>query len=683
MEPGEQTGVALKTFLTRLIWICLLPLVLLASYLALDRVRTLQAQRDLAAANLARNFSGALDRHVAARISALQTLAASSALDGAPRLDELYREAQAFRNNFKGQVVLADLSGQMIFNTTLPLGSRLPKLPRVQGHSSAQAALATGRPAVGDLFVGPVLKKPMVSLAVPVLSAGRMSHLLVVAIEAGSLQERLDELAVPAGWSLTVLDGKDEVIAHRGATPAPQGTGALRATGRFQVRSTLTPWSVLVEIPSRLYQAPIFAAAAALLATLLAATLAGGIGGLWAGRRLSAAVGALAQTPLLPLSPLICEIEAARRTLLNSREAARASRERLLRAEAIAHLGHWRYDLPEGPLRCSEEGWRVLGAAPQDLEPGLKGCLALVHPEDRAGALGAASLLALAGKAEFDCRLLRPDGEERHVALSAELWGDPEGGGVFGTVLDTTVLKEQQRELKLKHLELERFTYTVSHDLRSPLVTVKTFLGYLEQDLERGDRERIARDIGYMRGAADRMGHLLDDLLEMTRVGRVGNPPLPASFAELVQTALSLVAGAVTQRGVQVLVQQRELTLSVDAPRLVAMWQNLLDNAVKFMGEQPAPRIEVGAEGEGRDTVFFVRDNGIGIEPHLSEKVFGLFDKLDRDTPGTGLGLAIAKRVVELYQGRIWLESAGRGEGSCFRFTLPDAFRPQGKELRS
>jgi len=118
-----------------------------------------------------------------------------------------------------------------------------------------------------------------------------------------------------------------------------------------------------------------------------------------------------------------------------------------------------------------------------------------------------------------------------------------------------------------------------------------------------------------------------------------------------------------------------ELTLFGDQPRLVEIWQNLVENACKFMGGQPEPRLELGARGSGRNTVFYVRDNGIGIESQYLEKVFGLFEKLDRNAEGTGLGLALVRRIVELNGGKIWAESQGRGLGTCISFTLPGAVR--------
>jgi len=248
--------------------------------------------------------------------------------------------------------------------------------------------------------------------------------------------------------------------------------------------------------------------------------------------------------------------------------------------------------------------------------------------------------------------------------------------GQFATVFeDITERKHREEELKQKNAEMERFTYMISHDLKSPLVTVRTFLGYLEQDLEQGKGERVAKDMGFIRDATGKMGRLLEDLLEVSRVGRVVNPPVRVRLADLIAEALAAVAGAISTRGVDIKVEVPALVLCGDRPRLEEIWQNLVENAVKYMGEQSAPRIELGAQGTGADTVFFVRDNGLGIDPKFQEKVFGLFEQLDASSEGTGLGLALVKRIVEIYEGRIWLESEGVGRGTCFRFTLPLALK--------
>ena len=248
--------------------------------------------------------------------------------------------------------------------------------------------------------------------------------------------------------------------------------------------------------------------------------------------------------------------------------------------------------------------------------------------------------------------------------------------GQFATVFeDVTIRKKQEEELKAKNAEMERFTYLVSHDLKSPLVTVKTFLGYLEEDLKTGDTARIEKDRFFLRSATDKMGRLLEDLLELSRVGRVVHPSVQVALSELVADATEAVAGRIAELGVEVRRVGGDLVLFGDRPRLAEIWQNLLDNSVKYMGGQRAPRIEIGVEGSGREAVFSVRDNGIGIDPRFQGKVFGLFEKLDPETEGTGLGLALVKRVVEVYGGRIWLESGGEGRGTCVSFTLPGAVK--------
>ncbi|MBL8250608.1 MAG: PAS domain S-box protein [Candidatus Competibacter sp.] len=271
----------------------------------------------------------------------------------------------------------------------------------------------------------------------------------------------------------------------------------------------------------------------------------------------------------------------------------------------------------------------------------------------------------------------------------AQLLIDPVGDGgdrvtrFIGVQTDITARRLARLELQEKNAELERFIYLVSHDLKSPLVTIKAFLGYLEQDLQRADAARIAQDMAYMRSAADRMGQLLEELLDLSRVGRVARPPVRVGFQELVEEALRLTAGGIAERGVTVRLLEAPLVLVGDRARLLEIWQNLIENAVKYMGEQTAPDLEIGAERRSWEWVFYVRDNGMGIEPRYHEKVFGLFEKLDPKSEGTGLGLALVKRIVELYRGQIWLESAGAGRGTCVRFTLPEAIEPRAEEARA
>jgi PAS domain S-box-containing protein len=238
---------------------------------------------------------------------------------------------------------------------------------------------------------------------------------------------------------------------------------------------------------------------------------------------------------------------------------------------------------------------------------------------------------------------------------------------------DITERARHSQELRDKNAELERFTYSVSHDLKSPIVTIQAFAGYLEKDLVGGDSARVQMDLGFIRTAADKVSHLLGELLELSRIGRVSNLSTVVLLQDVATEALRLVAGHAVRRGAKIAVTPSPLVLTVDRPRLVEVFQNLLDNAIKFLGDRPDPRIDVGFERQGADTILFVRDNGQGIAPENLERVFGLFQRFDTHTEGAGLGLALVRRIVESHGGRIWAESEGLGKGATFRFTLPGA----------
>ena len=254
---------------------------------------------------------------------------------------------------------------------------------------------------------------------------------------------------------------------------------------------------------------------------------------------------------------------------------------------------------------------------------------------------------------------------------------------VLAMVRDVSLRKwaESEREslideLESKNAELERFTYTVSHDLKSPLITIRGFLGFIREDIERGNMQRLDTDMKRISDATDKMQRLLGDLLELSRIGRLTNKPVTVEMNVLIDEVLEYLHGRIHSGNISVHVGENLPNAFGDRQRIFEVFQNLIDNAAKFMGDQPNPRIEIGQNGEtDGKPVFFVRDNGIGIEPEYKERIFGLFNKLNSQTEGTGIGLALVKRIIEFHGGRIWVESEP-GRGAIFSFTLPAQPKP-------
>lgn len=225
------------------------------------------------------------------------------------------------------------------------------------------------------------------------------------------------------------------------------------------------------------------------------------------------------------------------------------------------------------------------------------------------------------------------------------------------------------QELEKKNEELERFTYTASHDLKAPLITIRGYLGYMEKDAKSGNYERLTADLQRISEATEKMHRLLNELLELSRVGRAMSKIEEVSFGEIVQDALKRVEGQITEKQVEVKVGSDLPNIYVDKERLIEVIQNLVDNAIKFMGMQKKPCIEIGMWQKDKQIIYFVKDNGIGIKQEFHERIFGLFDKLDSESSGTGVGLALVKRIIEVHGGKIWVESEV-GKGTTFLFTL-------------
>jgi PAS domain S-box-containing protein len=249
----------------------------------------------------------------------------------------------------------------------------------------------------------------------------------------------------------------------------------------------------------------------------------------------------------------------------------------------------------------------------------------------------------------------------------------------IGTDITNRKRAEEQREtliheLEQKNAELDRFSYTVSHDLKSPLLTIRGFLGLLEQDIQKNDTEQTQKDLNRISSAAEKMERLIATLLELSRSGKSVDAMVIIPFSDLAREAAGMLATLLSERYVTLVIPDKLPEISGDRQRMLQVMTNLIDNAVKFMGEQKEPRIEVGVRtGTDGILVFFVKDNGIGIRKENQSKIFGLFERFNPDVPGSGIGLATVKRIIEAHGGKIWVESEGEGKGTIVCFTLPVA----------
>ena len=245
----------------------------------------------------------------------------------------------------------------------------------------------------------------------------------------------------------------------------------------------------------------------------------------------------------------------------------------------------------------------------------------------------------------------------------------------YSTKLQQSWRKTEQAlaELKRRNKALEQFNYAVSHELKTPLVTIESSLGLIQSTLPATMDPGLTKFFGYARSAARQMHHLLESLLLIFRIDTTDNGSEVIEFRMLVQDVVDQLTKGDRLQNIKVTIAAEGPTLKGDRDKLAQIWQHLIDNAARYMGDQKHPAIDIGVEQIDQEMLFYVCDNGMGIEEQYQGRIFGLFDQLDKDTVGPGLGLTLVQRIVEYYGGTIRVESGGTNQGSCFYFTLPDA----------
>jgi PAS domain S-box-containing protein len=336
----------------------------------------------------------------------------------------------------------------------------------------------------------------------------------------------------------------------------------------------------------------------------------------------------------------------------------------------------WEIDCDGRFTYVSPRSLDLLGLDPTDLMG--RTLASLCRPEDSSRI----SLALLNGNHRVEVALEAADGHRVHTECSVVPFLDAAGTliGHRGITRDISIRKKVQAELARKTAELERsnadleqFAYVASHDLREPLRMVNSFLGLLERRIAGTLDDECREFIAFAKEGAQRMDHLILDLLDYSRIGRNALPEQPVPLGRSLDTALANLTVAIAESGAEVAVATDMPSLCVDDVEFVRLFQNLVANAIKYRHPERAPRIVVSARHEDEEWVFAVRDNGMGIEPQYFNRIFQIFQRLHTrgEADGTGIGLAVCKRVVSRYRGHIWVESVP-GEGSCFCFTIPD-----------
>jgi signal transduction histidine kinase len=239
-------------------------------------------------------------------------------------------------------------------------------------------------------------------------------------------------------------------------------------------------------------------------------------------------------------------------------------------------------------------------------------------------------------------------------------------------------LHQRLTDLEAANKELEAFSYSVSHDLRTPLRAIDGFSRILSEDYADKLDAEAQRIIGVVRDGTLKMAHLIDDILAFSRIGRAEMTTTLVDMNELVQDVLHDLAPAMAGRQLRFAIADLPPARG-DKMMLRRVWQNLLDNAVKYTGTHDCAAIEVGVEPAVSELVYFVRDDGVGFDKRYVDKLFGVFRRLHgpNEFSGTGIGLAIIKRIITRHGGRVWAEGE-LGKGAIFHFTLPVRETPDG-----
>jgi len=370
-------------------------------------------------------------------------------------------------------------------------------------------------------------------------------------------------------------------------------------------------------------------------------------------------------------------------------EQLRSSEQQLAEAQKIAHLGSWKRYLDTGKSHWSDEMYRILGLEPGSVPPSQELFLSMVHPDDRKkiAELARDTLIKKKSFSSYLCRIVRPDGTVRILLGQGELIQDPGGlpTMMIGTALDVTeremmaeeikklntALEARAAELEAANRELETFSYTVCHDLRSPLTNIHGYSQVLAELCSEHLDEPCRRYLQEISRGTERMNELIETLLQFSLLTSRSLALDRINLSEIVCRTASDLHLRDPERRVNFIIQN-DVHVQGDEGLLSVVIGNLLGNAWKYTGNRDQAAIEFGAVERKEGNACFVRDNGIGFDAREAKKLFAPFHRSAEatDIQGHGIGLATVKRIIERHGGRVWAEGEP-DRGATFFFTLP------------
>lgn len=358
--------------------------------------------------------------------------------------------------------------------------------------------------------------------------------------------------------------------------------------------------------------------------------------------------------------------------------------ERYRLAKDAAEIGIWDLDVKNDQLTWDQQTWQHLGYQQPAFPLNYRAWLDTIHSEDQPQVLAEIAQKLEARQAflvEYRARTANGDWiwqQGRGQAVEWDQKGNPLR--ILGTSQNIQQrkdveekLQEQAAALQASNQELEQFAYVASHDLRQPLRMITSFTQLLQRRLEGQLNEETRGFMQHIAEGATRMDSMLVSLLEYSRVGRYGEPLASLNSRQLAEEALTYLQPQIeaSQASVEFSGHWPE-AIQASRNEIVRLFQNLIHNALKYQPQGQRPSVQLTAEDAGDSWKFTITDNGIGIDPEQHSRLFHIFQRLHtrNEYEGTGIGLAISRKIVERHLGEIAVSSQGKGQGSCFYFTL-------------